>query len=106
MLFVSLQMSEDQKIFARRIQLTLKIVELGLAIICVGLIVDPINHKMQLNMHHVGLVYVTYAGFIFINTIVIIGQLKSERIPQLMVRASAASNRPTNDLLSRLQARY
>jgi hypothetical protein len=78
-------MSEDRKIFARRVQLVLKIVELSLAIICVGLIVDPINHKMQLNMHHVGLVYVAYAGFIFINTIVIIGQMKAERMPQLMV---------------------
>jgi hypothetical protein len=87
MLFVSLQMSEDKKIFARRVQLVLKVVELSLAIICVGLIVDPINHKMQLDMHHVGLVYVTYAGFIFINTIVILGQIKCERMPQLMVRA-------------------
>jgi hypothetical protein len=102
MLFVSLQMSEDKKILARRVQLVLKIVELSLAIVCVGLIVDPINHKMQLNMHHVGLVYVTYAGFIFINTIVILGQMKSERMPQLMVCARVTYHSSTKRLISTL----
>jgi hypothetical protein len=91
MMFVPFQMSEDKKRFVRRVQLILKIVELSLAIVCVGLIVDPIDHKMQLNMHHVGLVYVTYAGFIFINTIVIIGQLKAECMPQLLVRATVTA---------------
>jgi hypothetical protein len=50
-----------------------------------GLIVDPINHKLLPNIHHLGLVYVAYAGFILINTIVIIGLARSERMPHFMV---------------------
>jgi hypothetical protein len=78
-------MSEDQKIFVRRVQLALKVLELSLAIVCVGLIVDPINHKMQLNMHHVALVAVAYTGYIIINSVAVVGQMKAERMPQLMV---------------------
>ncbi|XP_069685013.1 uncharacterized protein [Periplaneta americana] len=77
-------MSEDQKIMVKRVQFLLKVVELSLSIICVGLIVDPINHKMQLNMHHVALVYATFAGYIVVNTVIIIGQVKAERMPQYM----------------------
>jgi hypothetical protein len=82
-------MSEDQNMPVIRGQFVLKIVELSLSIICMGLIVDPMNHKLQLNIHHIGLVYVTYAGFIFINTVVIIGQTRAERMPQFMVGTTA-----------------
>jgi len=81
----SLQMSEDQNVLVSRVQFVLKIVQLSLSIVCMGLIVDPMNHKLQLNIHHIGLVYVAYAGFILINTIVIIGQTRAERMPQFMV---------------------
>lgn len=81
----SLQMSENQNVLVSRVQFLLKVVELGLSIVCMGLIVDPMNHKLQLNIHHIGLVYVAYAGFILINTIVIIGQTRAERMPQFMV---------------------
>jgi uncharacterized membrane protein len=87
-------MSEDKKIFVRRIQVVLKVVELSLAIVCLGLIVDPINHKMQPNAHHISLVSVAYAGFIFVNTIAIIGQLKAERMPQLMVSRRRSTKTP------------
>jgi hypothetical protein len=80
-------MSEDQKILVRRVQVVLKFVQLGLAVICVGLIVDPINHKMQSNAHYIILVSAAYGGFIFINTIVILGHLRAQRMPQFMVRS-------------------
>jgi len=78
-------MSEDQNVVVSRIQFVLKVVELSLSVVSMGLIVDPMNHKLQLNIHHIGLVYVAYAGFILINTIVIIGQTRAERMPQFMV---------------------
>lgn len=81
----SLQMLENQNERVSRVQFILKVVELCLSIVCMGLIVDPMNHKLQLNIHHIGLVYVAYAGFILINTIVIIGQARAERMPQFMV---------------------
>ena len=78
-------MPEDQNVLVSRVQFVLKVVELSLSIVCMGLIVDPMNHKLQVNLHHIGLVYVAYAGFILINTIVIIGQTRAERMPQFMV---------------------
>jgi hypothetical protein len=78
-------MSEDQKAIVSRVQFFLKVVELSLSIVCMGLIVDPMKQKLQLNIHHIGLVHVAYAGFILINTIVIIGQTRAERMPQFMV---------------------
>jgi hypothetical protein len=82
-------MSEDQNMLVSRGQFVLKIVELSLSIVCMGLIVDPMNHKLQLNIHHIGLVYVAYAGFILINTIIIMGQTRAERMPQFMVGTAA-----------------
>jgi hypothetical protein len=84
-------MPEDRNTLVSRLQFILKVVELSLSIVCMGLIVDPMNHKLQLNVHHIGLVYVAYAGFIFINTVVIIGQTRAERMPQFMVGTTAIS---------------
>ncbi|EEB17303.1 conserved hypothetical protein [Pediculus humanus corporis] len=62
----------------------LKLIELCLAIIAVGLIVDPINNGvLSFNHNHSGIVYVSWPSYIIINTILLISFVAGERIPKI-----------------------
>jgi hypothetical protein len=85
-------MSEGKKTWFRCTQVVLNLLELSLAIVCTGLIDQPMNDNMQPNVHHISLVSVAYASFIFVNTIVILGHLNDVRMPQLMVSARTSTH--------------
>lgn len=60
-----------------------KLVELCLTIVIVGLIVDPTNSGiLQFDQNHSGIVYVTWPGYILINSILLIGYVIGDRIPK------------------------
>ncbi|XP_046399715.1 uncharacterized protein LOC124166110 [Ischnura elegans] len=75
-------MAESPKV--RGPVLAIKIVELALAMLCCGLIPNPFYHSLHSTMHHVALSYVTFAGYILINAVLIITYLTEENVPKRM----------------------
>ncbi|XP_012269024.1 uncharacterized protein LOC105693574 [Athalia rosae] len=70
------------------IPLLIKIVEVVLAIFAIGLVVDPFNsfqkiyNKPQTKLDDIAIVYVTIAGYILINMVIIIGYVMGDRMPK------------------------
>lgn len=62
-----------------------KIIELALAMLCCGLIPNAFYHHLHSNMHHVALAYVTFAGYILINAVIIFAYITEESVPKRMV---------------------
>ncbi|XP_011497762.1 PREDICTED: uncharacterized protein LOC105362110 [Ceratosolen solmsi marchali] len=67
----------------------LKVIEVVVSIFAVGLVVDPFNsfHRIFLyqpkpKIDDIAIIYVTVAGFILINTILIIGHMFGDRMPK------------------------
>ncbi|XP_071444157.1 uncharacterized protein [Hetaerina americana] len=76
-------MAESQKV--RGPAFAIKIIELALAMLCCGLIPNPFYHNLHSTMHHVALAYVTFAGYILINAVLIVAYLTEENVPKRMV---------------------
>ncbi|XP_014237027.1 uncharacterized protein LOC106659155 [Trichogramma pretiosum] len=66
-----------------------KVAEVVLAVFAVGLIVDPFNSFHQIFLHQpkpklddIALIYVTLAGYLIINSVLVIGHLLGDRMPK------------------------
>ncbi|XP_052130952.1 uncharacterized protein LOC113204321 isoform X2 [Frankliniella occidentalis] len=68
--------------FLAKLPLILRVAELCLTIIVLGLVIDPINARLQHNVNHSALTYVTYAGYILINCVLIISEVTGEPLPK------------------------
>ncbi|OXU25702.1 uncharacterized protein LOC100679946 [Nasonia vitripennis] len=69
--------------------IVLKVVQVVISIFAVGLIVDPFdsfhqifNHPPKPKLDDIAVIYVTIAGFIMINAILILGHLLGDRMPK------------------------
>lgn len=57
-----------------------------LSIVLVGLIVDPTNNGiLAFDQNHSGIVYVSWPGYIIINTVLLITHLAGDRVPKRTV---------------------
>jgi len=64
----------------------------GLTIVIVGLIVDPTNNGiLAFDQNHSGIIYVSWPGYIIINTIILLGYLIGDRIPKRTVSLQRTS---------------
>lgn len=63
-------------------QLGFKIVELLICGVCMGLIYDPakVTGLGKSHLHHVGVMYTAYTGFMLINGVLIIGRAIQDRL--------------------------
>lgn len=65
-----------------------KVLEVVLAILAVGLIVDPLNsfqyifNKPRFKLDDAAVIYITVAGYILINTLFIISYVLGDRVPK------------------------
>lgn len=70
------------------IPLGVKVLEVILAVFAIGLAVDPLNsfqkiyNRPQVKLDDVAIIYVTIAGYILINAVIIVGYLLGDRIPK------------------------
>ncbi|XKL67130.1 hypothetical protein PGB90_010550 [Kerria lacca] len=60
----------------------IKIFELVLTLLSVGLIISPYNNKLQSSTNRAGFIYSAYIGAILINILIIICHFLGERIPK------------------------
>ena len=81
------RVSEERRII-RLIPFIMKIIEVVLAVLAIGLIVDPLNSfqkiliKSQFKLDDAAIIYITIAGFLIINTLFIICHLLGDKIPK------------------------
>ncbi|XP_054273246.1 uncharacterized protein LOC128993393 [Macrosteles quadrilineatus] len=60
----------------------IKVLELVVALLCLVLIYVPFDNRLQTNLNHVGIVYVTYCCAVIVNGVLIGSHLQGERVPQ------------------------
>ena len=82
------QHSPKERKVVRHLPFLIKILEIILAVVAIGLIVDPMNsfHKIlnrsKFKLDDAAIIYISIAGFIIINTLFIISHCLGDRIPK------------------------
>ncbi|XP_076656935.1 uncharacterized protein LOC143361436 [Halictus rubicundus] len=79
--------SNERKII-RHIPFIIKIVEVILAVFAIGLVVDPMNSfqriliRTKFKLDDAAIIYITIAGYVIINSILLISHFLGDRIPK------------------------
>ncbi|XP_044253492.1 uncharacterized protein LOC123004336 isoform X2 [Tribolium madens] len=83
--------TKEQQNFKQKVQkhwqIGIKILELLICVVCLGFIFEPANeiHLGGNYMHHTGVMYTAYTGYILINVVLLAGRAIGDRIPYITI---------------------